>query len=98
MHDKRKENSDDALLLQVAQLLVRESDDALSLRGFHRLRVLLQSNPRAREHYYHILMTMADLKPISFSPAGNNHVDKPGTVTSLDNIKVQGRPAGRPGA
>jgi hypothetical protein len=67
MHPKRKENSDDVILQRVAKLLVKASDNELSLRDFRCLYDLLQSNPQAREYYRDILMAMADLKPIVFS-------------------------------
>jgi hypothetical protein len=68
MHPKRKENSDDVILQRVAKLLVKASDNELSLRDFRCLRILLQSNPQAREYYCDILMAMTDLKPMVFLP------------------------------
>jgi hypothetical protein len=50
MYDKRKENSDDALLLLVARLQVKATDIALSQREFRRLENLLLKNPAAREY------------------------------------------------
>jgi hypothetical protein len=78
MYDKRKENSDDALLHRIALLLVKKSDNALNLREFCCLCDLLQSNPRAREYYSDILITMADLKAIDFSPGTMSEGEKNG--------------------
>jgi cell division protein FtsL len=57
--------SDDTLLNEIGELLIRAMDNALSKEEFDRLGILLKSNPSAREYYYDILATFAGVDEIA---------------------------------
>jgi hypothetical protein len=57
-------NSNDSLLIEIGELLVRVMDNALSKEEFDRLQTLLKDNPSARGCYYDILATFAGMDEI----------------------------------
>lgn len=68
-------HSDDSLLLEIGELLVRAMDNALSKEEFERLATLLKENPAAREYYYDTLVTFAGVDEIGIPALGDSGID-----------------------
>jgi hypothetical protein len=68
-------NSDDTLLLEIGELLVKAMDNALSREEFDRLQKLLKDDPLAREYYYDILATFAGVDEIGIPSTEEGAID-----------------------
>jgi cell division protein FtsL len=68
-------NSDDSLVNEIGELLLKAMDNALSKEEFDRLGMLLKTNPSAREHYYDILATHACMDEITIASPEDGPMD-----------------------
>ena len=76
-------STDDKLLVEISDLLIRAMDNAVTADEFARLQHLLKSNPSAREYYFDLISTLAVIEEIQELPVDEEKENAMDLLTAL---------------